>query len=504
MSGLFNRRDFMGTTAAGLAGFPLIAGLPPVSADETKLEGKKMAALRPEIEPLVRLIETTPKNELLEKMAAKIKAGASYREVLAALFLATVRNVEPRPAVGFKFHAVLVVNSAHLASVSSPASDRWLPIFWTLDYFKGRQLEEERKTGWKLPPVKADRLPKPHKAKEELISALDRWDEQAADAAAAALVRSAGANETFELLFHYGARDFRSIGHKAIFAANAYRTLGVIGWEHSEPIVRSLVYAMQNRRGDGNPAKEDLPADRPYRVNQELIKTIRADWRNGRPSDSVTRNMIDVLRDASPEEAAKQAVAMLNKGVAAKSLWDAAFLGAGELLMRQPGIIGLHGLTTANALHYAYQTAADDDNRKLLLLQNCSFLAMFRDAAKGRGKLRETKLDELQPAKLDSKDGVEEILSDVSRDKNRAAGKVRQYLQSGGDARALIHGARRMIFHKGRDAHDYKFSSAVLEDYYQVSPKFREQFLATSVYNLTGSGGRDNPLVERTQSAFKS
>jgi hypothetical protein len=31
--------------------------------------------------------------------------------------LAGVRNIEPRPSVGFKFHAVLVVNPVHLASL---------------------------------------------------------------------------------------------------------------------------------------------------------------------------------------------------------------------------------------------------------------------------------------------------------------------------------------------------------------------------------------------------
>lgn len=503
MSETFNRRDFLNASAAaGMAGVPLLAGLPRVSHAEVKLAGKQMAQLRPEIEPLVRLLETTSRNDLLEKVADKIKKGTTYREILAALFLAAVRNVEPRPAVGFKFHAVLVVNSAHLASMASPAADRWLPIFWALDYYKGRQLEEERKTGWKLPAVNAERLPKPHKAREELIAALDNWDEQAADAAAAALVRSAGANEVFELLFHYGARDFRSIGHKAIFAANAYRSLGVIGWEHSEPIVRSLVYAMQNRRGDGNPAKADLPADRPYRQNRELAKTIRADWRNGRVDDDATREMLAILHEASAEEAAKQAARLINKGAAAKSLWDAVFLSAGELLMRQPGIIGLHGLTTTNALHYASRTAANDDNRKLFLLQNCSFLPMFRQAAAGRGRLRRMKLDDLKPAGTGGKVDVDDILADVSRDKNRAAGKIRQYLKSGGDARSLIHGARRMIFYKGNDAHDYKFSSAVLEDYYHISPKYREQFLATAAFNLTGSGGRDNPVVERTKAAF--
>ena len=37
-------------------------------------------------------------------------------------------------------------------------------------------------------------------------------------------------------------------------------------------------------------------------------------------------------------------------------------------------------------------------------------------------------------------------------------------------ATALIGAARRMVFLKGTNSHDYKFSSAVLEDYYNISP----------------------------------
>ena len=130
MSTQSNRRRFLQTTAVGgtllgLGDLSFLSKLPPVSAAETKLK-PKMVQLHPEIEPLVRLLETTPRNQLLEKVADKIRKGTSYREVLAALLSAGVRNVEPRPAVGFKFHAVLVVNSAHVASLSSPDSDRWL------------------------------------------------------------------------------------------------------------------------------------------------------------------------------------------------------------------------------------------------------------------------------------------------------------------------------------------------------------------------------------------
>jgi len=55
----------------------------------------------------------------------------------------------------------------------------------------------------------------------------------------AAWARTGGANEIYEAFWRYGARDFRDIGHKAIFVANSYRTLQTIGWRHAEPILRS-------------------------------------------------------------------------------------------------------------------------------------------------------------------------------------------------------------------------------------------------------------------------
>ena len=86
-------------------------------------------------------------------------AGVSYQHVVAALMLAAVRNVQPRPSVGFKFHAVLVVNSAHLASLGSPDQDRWLPIFWSLDYFKDSQARDEREGNWTMQAVDESAVP---------------------------------------------------------------------------------------------------------------------------------------------------------------------------------------------------------------------------------------------------------------------------------------------------------------------------------------------------------
>src|SRR6266540_442054 len=257
MNPRMNRRRFLRTTATtgallGLAELGFLSQLRPVSAGEANLN-PAVVRFHPEIEPLVRFLEDTPRERLLEEVAAKIKRGLNYRELLAALLLAGVRNIQPRP-VGFKFHAVLVVNSAHLASLSSPDSDRWLPIFWALDHFKGSQAQDVKEGDWTMSAVEESRVPPAHKARQAFIEAMEHWDETAADAAVAALARSAGAQEVFELFCRYCARDFREIGHKVIYVANSWRTLQAIGWQHAEPVLRSLAYALLDRLRDANPA----------------------------------------------------------------------------------------------------------------------------------------------------------------------------------------------------------------------------------------------------------
>jgi hypothetical protein len=192
--------------AFGLNGLGFLSKLPPLSAAETKLPDGSVRFHR-EIEPLVRLLEETPRDRVLEEVADKIKHGTSYREVLAALFLAGIRNVQPRPSVGFKFHSVLVVNSAHLASLDSPDEHRWLPIFWAIDYFKSAQGQDEREGNWTMSAVDESKVPSAENARKRFIEAMDGWDEQQADAAAAGFARAAGSSDVYELLFRYGVRD---------------------------------------------------------------------------------------------------------------------------------------------------------------------------------------------------------------------------------------------------------------------------------------------------------
>jgi hypothetical protein len=500
---MIKRRSFLRLTGAAgalaaLGDFHFVGRLPAVSAAEAALD-PKIVRFDPAIEPLVRLLEDTPRDRVLEEVATRVRKGLPYRDVLAALLLAGVRNIQPRP-VGFKFHAVLVVNSAHLASMASPDSDRWLPILWAIDQFKSSQAADVKEGNWTMGPIDEKAVPAPDKARQAFIDAMETWDEAAVDAAAVGLARGAGAHQAFELFARYGCRDFREIGHKAIYVANSFRTLEVIGWHHAEPVLRSLAYALVDTLPDGNPAKKDLPADRPFRKNLPAAKTIRGDWLNGKLNPDATAEMLRVMRDGSAADASAKAIELLNKGVAPQSLFDGIFEGAGELLMRAPGILALHATTFSNAIHYAFQHCHDDATRRMLLLQNAAFIPLFRSQQKSDG----VRIDELEPAKLETtgEEAVAEIFSDVTKERLTAARKILAYLQNKGDVRLLADTARRLIFLKGNNSHDYKFSSAVLEDYEHLSPPWRDRFLAASVFNLRGSGDNDTALVQRIRAAL--
>ena len=502
MSAPSDRREFLQSSALSVGGLGFLDALPAVARDDAKLD-PKLVRLDSGIEPLVRLIEETPREKLLEEVGDRIKKGLAYRDVLAALLLAGVRNVKPRPNVGFKFHAVMVVNSAHQAALAGPDKERWLPLFWALDNFKGAQATNVKETGgWRMGPVDEANVPPARKAKAAFAQAMTDWDEAKADVAAAALARHCADAEAFDLFACFGCRDFRDIGHKAIFVAGAFRTLQVIGWHHAEPVLRSLAFALLKHDGNGKPAG-DQPADAVGVRNAELARKLGAGWRDGTATEGGTLDLLAAIRQGTFAEVSDKVVSLVSGGTSPRAVWDAVFLGAGELLMRQPGIVGLHTLTTANALRYAFGATGDDDTRKVLMLQAAAFLPMFLSGMRDRGKVGDADITTLAADGAKTDHAPEHVFAVLTKDKPQAAQLAVRYLKNNPAGRQhLIDAGRRLIFLKGTDSHDYKFSAAVMEDVAHVSEAWRDRFLAASLFWLKGSGAADAATVKRTRAAL--
>src|SRR5206468_2532872 len=196
---------------------------------------------------------------------------------------------------------------------------------------------------------------------------------------------------------------------------NSWRTLQAIGWHHAEPVLRSLTYALLDRLSDPNPAKNDLPADRPGRRNLELRTKFRPDWLAGKVAGHATEEMLQTLRQGSAVDTSEKVVELLGRGTSPQSIWDALFDGAGEMLMREPGIRSLHAVTCSNALHFEWQHCNSEETRKFLLLQGAAFLPLFRGSRQDNG----VRIDQLEqtPLKATGPQAIQEIFADLTDDR---------------------------------------------------------------------------------------
>ena len=439
------RRAFI--RAAGAAGLTTISRL-GVSAQPT----------------LVALLEDTPRERLGAQLVGRIRGGLRAQELIAALAAAAARNVQPLPHVGFKYHSLMMLRSAEQAMQHLPPAEHWLPLLWAADYFKSAQADERNTSGWHQPPAatsgtRADAAA----ARHNLAAALDSWDVAAADAAVVDGLRTLPPADWFPILFWYGARDLRDIGHKAITVANSHRLMAVLDPEQAQAVLRSTVAALQTATGEPDPSSHDLAPDRPLRHNTELLAGLPAAWKQGHDDVGARTELRTTLYHASPVEAGTACANLLRRGISPDALWRVLFSTAAELILVQPSVVTLHAQTSANALHYAYRTCAEERTQQLVLLQCAAFVAMFR--AMTNATERDCQLDALSPLPLAADNALEELGSDLAADKRLAATqKTLGYLQRGGDPAALMAWVRHNVAYYADDPHDYKYSEAVFEN----------------------------------------
>ena len=359
------RRRFIGISAVGalaaLGDLGLLAHLPPCLPPR-----RESTPQRVRLRPGDRAARPAARGHAARARArrgrrADPRAGSAIREVVAALLLAGVRNIQPRP-VGFKFHAVLVVNSAHLASLASPDGDRWLPIFWAIDQFKSSQAADARKGDWTLGAGRRGR----RAAEPPGAPGLHRRDGCAgtrppptprspASPAPPARTRSSRSSS------RYGARDFREIGHKAIYVANSFRTLRghrLAARRAGAALARLCAARSRWRRCESRDERSRRPIAPIETTSARPLEHPRRLARRHARAPTARREMLRALRDGDARRGERRGDRAAQSRRGAQSIFDAFFTASAELMMRAPGILALHATTFTNAVHYAWQRCA--------------------------------------------------------------------------------------------------------------------------------------------------
>ena len=340
---------------------------------------------------------------------------------------------------------------------------------------------------------------------------MEAWDEERADRAIVTLVRTRGANEIVAGLWRYGARDYRNIGHKAIFVASFWRTLQTIGWRHAEPALRSLVSGLL-----GYGAREEVNAyaydDQCYAPNlvraRKAAGQLPADWAEQGSDAGAETGILEAIRAGNTDDACEEAVRQLSSGkVHAASVWDSAHLAAGELMMRRPGVFGLHAVTSINALHYAFRAAGDRELRLLILLQAAGWMSQFANFMSQEEEFGSTKITDLAEASekgaSSSEDLRAEILGSLGSEPAVAAQKAYRLGEIDPDLTQFRKAAQSLLFRKAHEVHDFKYTAAIFEDYALVSPQWRPSMLATAVYNLRGTEHPDSEVMLQAKESLR-
>ena len=509
------RRRFLQAVASaaplGLPNVPLLGELAAFGAEPPA----PTMRFGPDLEPVVRLIEETPRDQCVAVFIDQLRRGLPYRRFLAAVFFAGVRRHRSHHDV-YKIHAV------HQVSLDARPEERLLPLFWALHGYKKHQEDFPRPLLTQLQGP----LPSPEKAGAELADAMVRFDPDRAERALVTLARNQGARQTMEQLWVYGLRNLGAGGHAAILVANCFRALETIGWQEAEQALRFVVqdiYLLSAEKPDLYWPTNTARADRH-------LEKLPPTWAAGKADTAATRELFALLREGKAEPACDLAVKMLLGGVGAQALWDAIHLATAELMVRHKSGWGLtsrplHANTSTNALHYAFRTCTAPRTRLLAMLQGVAWAA-------GRtggdlADLRDVKLADLPAVSVPDKadDAVAEVFAllpsrtcrwdaaakkavlgyGMREEADEASRKVFVLARERPEVVPLfMQAAHSWLCRKANDdAHEYKFLAAILEDAACVSPAWQPHLLAASVHYFHGNQTPDNPVTQQVQEALQ-
>lgn len=445
---------------------------------------------------LVRLIEQTPRDQLTAKIIVLIRQGLGRDALLWAIQLAGMRQIQPRP-VGFKFHAVMMVDAARQLAQGDSGPQGWVPILWNLDYFKFSQQRNLVSGGWQLKAFHGV-VPAPAESLQLLEQGLQQRDELKVDAAAMAVSQQHGLHRTFETLVHYAVRDFHSIGHKAIYLCHSWRQLQRAGGQQADWVVRALAYALI---ADGDVAAQDAHWTRAdYAANVRRADALPLSALRAGSDAAVTAELVQLLGQASAEECCEAVVARL-QAAPVQAVWDGIFLAAAERVLQQPTIPMLHCVTVSHAIAWLWRQSADPANRNLLLLQAVAYLARMREQ-RWAGRPAVISLQDLVAGRPAAANGVAQQRELISQSLGQAAPLARAQLLAypyATDWPALREDLLQLLRRKSNQAHDFKYGAAVLETLHWLSPEYRPRWLAATSVLLPGATKPDSTEASRVR-----
>lgn len=313
-----------------------------------------------DLEPLVCLMQETPANKLLPKLAGALESGADLKRLVAAAALANARTFGGEDYIGF--HTMMALSPALHLSRELPKAQQPLPVFKVL-YRNTHRIQEHGGRKEEVLHCVQPGTPPEGASAESVRDWVRGKDVARAEQALAALTQRSPEDAFNEVLL--AVQDSTEV-HRVVLPYRSWDLLDVVGRTHAHTLLRQSVrYCVQNESWARNGGR-----DEPRTLLPKLLEEHRLLDRKpgaGTAEDARVDELSQLLFRSTPAQAAAAAAAALQEGLAPAVVGEAISLAANQLILRDMGrtprdestgkpvgsvhgdSIGVHACDSANA-----------------------------------------------------------------------------------------------------------------------------------------------------------
>ncbi len=356
------RRNFLAEVGRGM----MIATVGSTVAVDLGLAAVPPTEAVPELsfgalEPLVRMMQETPIDRFLPRLAAEFRDGKTLAQLVSAGAFANARTFGGEDYIGF--HTMMALSPALHMSRELSGPMQALPVFKVLYRNTARIQAHGGRTGEVLHPVEAAAVPEGQNPGEYIRGLVRAKDTATAERALASIAHGSAADAFNAVLC--AIQDNAEV-HRVVMPYRAWDLLGVVGMEHAHTLLRqSIHYCVRAETGQSGAAW-----DAPRTLLPKLLEEHRllaATPGNRRADAAWIDGLSATIFKSSPEQAAAAVAAALAEGFSVRDIGEAVSLTANQLVLRDHGrtpreevagkpvgsvhgdSIGVHACDSANA-----------------------------------------------------------------------------------------------------------------------------------------------------------
>jgi hypothetical protein len=481
------RRDFLADVGRGM----LVASVGPALATDLGLapafgndQTERLSFGK--MEPLVALMQDTPKAKLLPVLIEKMKGGTDLGTLVSAGALANARTFGGEDYTGF--HAFMALLPSYQMAQELPKDRQALPILKVLYRNTSRIQDFGGKGKEVLHPVEPAELPKDQSGGEVLRDAARKIDVNAAERTFAALAKGP-IGEAYNHL-QFTVQDELDV-HRVVLAWRAWAVLDLAGKEHAHTLLRQSVRFCCDEEKGRKGYTPEIRTVLPKLLDQYKLAGKQPGKREA--DDAWVDHLAQTIYSANRAAAADAAAAALAEGMSPEAVGEAISLAANRLLLCDPGrtknqvsegkpegsihgaSVGVHASDSANAWRNIARVSNARNTFASLIV------GAYHTAGQSGGLDKQPHPSPEQVDKIKSKDPsvlLEEVNKAVKeRNQERAAALVYRYGELALPQRPIFDLLLGYAVSEDGALHAEKYYRTVTEEFAASRPAFRWRHL---------------------------